>query len=233
MTEAGWLTSTDPQAMLLTMGVPVNGQQRFIASDRKLRLFACACCRFWKLDQQEQIDIWEKNGHPLYQEAARWAKNWADSGLRFLPSAAIRAALLRDIFGNPWQPAYRWTNRDYEWTTRLGERPSLPRRYLTWHDGIVVKLAQAAYDERERVCETCKGNGKLFYCGEGQCGRCHGTGIISDGTLDAGRLAVLCDALEEAGCTEEAMLRHLRGQAPCYYCFDNPAIDRKNNEWCT
>lgn len=32
------------------------------------------------------------------------------------------------------------------------------------------------------------------------------------GTLDPFRLAVLSDALEEAGCDDEAILRHLRGQ---------------------
>jgi len=37
MTEEEWNTSTDPQAML--RGSPEKG------SDRKLRLFSCACCR--------------------------------------------------------------------------------------------------------------------------------------------------------------------------------------------
>jgi hypothetical protein len=34
------------------------------------------------------------------------------------------------------------------------------------------------------------------------------------GTLDPARLAVLADALEEAGCTDEVLLRHLRGEEP-------------------
>jgi predicted Zn-ribbon and HTH transcriptional regulator len=33
-----------------------------------------------------------------------------------------------------------------------------------------------------------------------------------DGLLDPVRLLVLADALEEAGCTEERLLRHLRGE---------------------
>ena len=35
-----------------------------------------------------------------------------------------------------------------------------------------------------------------------------------DGTLDPVRLGVLSDALEEAGCTDEAILSHLRGPGP-------------------
>lgn len=37
MTEADWLTSRDPAAML--------SHARREATDRKLRLFACGCCR--------------------------------------------------------------------------------------------------------------------------------------------------------------------------------------------
>jgi hypothetical protein len=54
---------------------------------------------------------------------------------------------------------------------------------LAWNDATVVRLAQAGYDERH----------------------------LPAGTLDNGRLAVLADALEEAGCTDADILGHLRG----------------------
>ena len=50
----------------------------------------------------------------------------------------------------------------------------------------VLALAQAAYDDR----------------------------ALPAGTLDAARLAVLADALEDAGCTDAAILGHLRGPGP-------------------
>ena len=109
----------------------------------------------------------------------------------------------------------------------------LDRSILTWHDGIVVKLAQSAYAERGRACERCRGKGRINIGIKGgpdrgpkiryvmeppttlQCPDCHGTGHIENGTLDEGRLGVIADALEEAGCQEEAILRHLRGWEPC------------------
>jgi hypothetical protein len=50
----------------------------------------------------------------------------------------------------------------------------------------VVALAQAAYDEREQP----------------------------SGRLDVARLAVLADALEDAGCDQPDLLGHLRGPGP-------------------
>jgi biotin carboxyl carrier protein len=68
--------------------------------------------------------------------------------------------------------------------------PSIPHRYvppavLAWHGGVIGKLAQAAYDDRH----------------------------LPEGTLDTARLAILADALEEAGVTEADLLDHLRGPA--------------------
>jgi hypothetical protein len=52
--------------------------------------------------------------------------------------------------------------------------------------GLVTALAQSAYDER----------------------------LLPSSELDPANLAVLADALEDAGCTEAAMLDHLRGPGP-------------------
>jgi hypothetical protein len=55
-----------------------------------------------------------------------------------------------------------------------------------WLTPTVASLAQAAYDERS----------------------------LPSGELEPDRLTVLADALEEAGCTDDALLSHLRGPGP-------------------
>jgi hypothetical protein len=72
--------------------------------------------------------------------------------------------ILRDVFGNPFHPI------------------TLSTSWLSWNDGTVVRLAQAAYENR----------------------------ILPSGTPDNTRLAVLADALEEAGCADEQIWGHLR-----------------------
>jgi hypothetical protein len=78
----------------------------------------------------------------------------------------LQCDLLRDIFGNPFQPA-----------------PTIGRAQLAWNGQVVVRLAQSAYDDRH----------------------------LPGGTLDPARLAILADALEEAGVTDTLLLEHLRG----------------------
>jgi hypothetical protein len=67
-------------------------------------------------------------------------------------------------------------------------RPSPPidPSVLTWNGGIVPRLAVSAYEGR----------------------------LLPSGQLEPNRLAVLADALEEAGCTEAGILEHLRGPGP-------------------
>ena len=83
----------------------------------------------------------------------------------FSRERGVQCSLLRDIVGNPFQPAIL----DPAWRT------------LT-----VTALATAAYDNR----------------------------ILPAGTLDPDGLSVLADALEDAGCTDEQLLAHLREPSP-------------------
>lgn len=279
MTESEWLASDDPQAMLrwlryetgngMADGPPMSFPR---LTDRKLRLFACACARqVWHLltdpRSRKAVEVAERfaDGEATAEELdavratawdavvdaatdAAWAAAWtavvdaARDAVRDAAWAAAgdaawaaaggaanlsQAALLRDIVGNPWRPTPDLWDKSAP-IGAYGAVEGLPAFYskAPWLTPQVVSLAQAAYDERVVPCGRCGGNGLVLDLNdfdtdartEESCDRCHGTGIIDDGTLDPIRLAILADALEEAGCDNEPLLRHLRGWWPCRTC---------------
>jgi hypothetical protein len=210
MTEKGWQNCTDPRRMLEFL----QGK----ASERKLRLFAVACCRrvlHLMLASKayqigEAIEVAERSTDGVaesdrlayfrdiipfdYEESAaialcslnehRGARDCAEctsiiAGGKINPgnrgrskqarkvvrdSRASRqlekkkqAALLGDIFGNPFRPV------------------TLDPTWLTWQGRLLVSMAQRMYDSRD----------------------------FSD-------MPVLADALEEAGCSDQDILGHCR-----------------------
>jgi hypothetical protein len=190
MTEEEWENSTDPQAMLHFL--------RLRASDRKLRLFACACCRL----------VWDRLPGDHCRHAVEQAERYAD----FQISDEAR------------ERAYRAINKAIE-----GER------------GLRGRLAQAAADtlrvrQRPGITAVRVSTGRWPELGRPQpCTilrdlfspfRRHrllpalrdgpGAAIVQavadiyEGRLWA-QMPVLADALEDAGCTEPAILSHLRG----------------------
>jgi hypothetical protein len=191
------------------------------ASERKLRLLACACCRrIWEElsePQREAVVLAERYADGLVAAAAlREARVLADHlppesefnplALPFtLPGAAVLAASAvpveavealaqagavervgRSLVGVDWVAyicsAQCQVIRDLFGPPSRSDR--LEPVWLAWHGGAAVKLAQAVYEEPDP----------------------------SSGHLDAARLAVLADALEEAGCADRAVLDHLRGR---------------------
>jgi hypothetical protein len=199
MTEAEWLAGTEPEKMLAFI--------RAKASERKLRLFACACCRrIWRLLSDERsrkaVKTAERfaDGLATRQQlrAARAyaadADAFAQGGPCYAPAAhaacahaaaaraidevreaarcaathpattntekTAQAALLRDLFGNPFRPV------------------TAAPAWLSWNGATVPKLAQAIYEERR----------------------------FTD-------LPILADALEEAGCDHADVLTHCRSGA--------------------
>jgi hypothetical protein len=61
--------------------------------------------------------------------------------------------------------------------------PEIRQDWFRWNDGAVATLTASAYEHR----------------------------TLPAGSLESGRLAVLADALEDAGCTDAELLGHLRG----------------------
>jgi hypothetical protein len=181
VTEGEWLACTHPLKMLEFL--------RRKASGRQLRLFSAAHARWlagrlapkecdgllkaaalaeqWADTREQPPDADSKyitlKVHP-WRSASMTAGRVFAGDPSHDPSRDRKVGLIRDIFGNLIHPV------------------SFAPAVLSWHDATVVRLAQAAYDERH----------------------------MPEGTLDNGRLAILADALEEAGCSDFDILNHCR-----------------------
>jgi hypothetical protein len=205
MTEAEWLSVRHhSQAMVLVM----RGT-RTRAGKRKLRLFACACCRLaWEflLDPRlrRAVEVAEEfaegtAGKPELEAAEESAR--ATPG-PLTPQGRTAASMARAVGGaRAFDSAFSMTAQSLPLAGRYGAReaeavlcgllrcvignPFRPLPSTPILTPIVVSLAQAAYDER----------------------------LLPSGELDPARLAVLSDALEDAGCAD-AILSHLRASGP-------------------
>ncbi len=220
MNEADWLASNDPQAMLTALLPTRSGDASPIQaeggrggiSERHLRLFACAA---WRTIRFEYPPTWEDD---LAIVAA--VEVWADGGPRPTPERIrfigthrlldgaelsargfanpdhtndkpLRDAILRDILGNPFRPVKLPYKRNCE----------------TWcpfanSDADCANGFRCVVCNRKRTCpwltETVVNLAQHIY-----------------EARDFEAMPVLGDALEEAGCTNEDVLRHCRGQERC------------------
>jgi hypothetical protein len=198
MTEAEWLASTNPEAMLESLGRS--------ASARKLRLFSCACCRrnwhhIWLPQCREAVEVAERYADgDADADRLELAYQYADPGCyggRPTPQEGALHVAARD----PFEGAKNCASHSVDdlcpggahWASEFAAQAVLLRDIFgnpfhpvrlapAWRSPTVMSLAQAAYDER----------------------------LLPSGHLDPARLAVLADSLEEAGCSEQAVLDHLR-----------------------
>jgi hypothetical protein len=209
MTEAEWLACDDLPRLIKC--------QRHQGKDRQLRLFACACARrAWdRLDgtAREAIELAERfadgaaSGEELEVAYGTALEAWADAGhawmavvgtgLAVLNQSASRAAL----YVSDHAPEVNWragtVSRKKGKTAERQAQLALfrdvignpfcpPPFHPACRDATAASLALGAYEEPDR----------------------------SSGILESARLAVLADALEEAGCANDALLSHLRSPGP-------------------
>jgi hypothetical protein len=201
MTEEEWLSATNPPPML--------GFLRGKVSDRKLRLFACACCRrIWDLylhhDSFRSIEVGEK-----FADGEATNKD-----LRTADELAM------------------WAGDDASWT-------SMQEATIAWTAAAAVQktgilAANWAVYEMQSVFA-----GNEPKCEEEQIAQCHllreifgnpfrpvalnpswlsstilalANGIYAERAFD--RMPILADALQDAGCENLAILDHCRSTGP-------------------
>jgi hypothetical protein len=192
MTEDKWLESDDPVALL--------DFARRKVSPRKVRLFACACCRL----------VWDRLTDERSRQAVRTAERFADGEVSAkvlerhedaawqLVSRVMERTPRQYANLVAWQSAFQITEADPTHFIRRVVRASDDRvspaalavllrevcgnpfrpvriepAWLRWHQGCVENLARVIYRE---------------------------------GRFD--EVPVLGDALEEAGCSDEEILLH-------------------------
>ena len=205
MTEHEWVACVDPRPMLEFL------QNK--ASERKLRLFAVACCRC----------IWDSITDDCSREAVETSERYADHRANFVELEAAFLAADR-LYSNP--PGYeglaRWHSRD---AARLAAHPEI--RGLADGTAIAAAMAEAARgsdfwakyaDVQATQCVMLRdviGNPFRPVTVDPAWLTWHGRTIpkFAHDIYDRrafDRLPVLADALEEAGCVDAVLLEHLR-----------------------
>jgi hypothetical protein len=219
MNEASWLGCGNPGVMLVWLG---GG-----ASARKLRLFACACCRrvghlLSDRRAQDALSIAERFADGLVGDGERSAAR----------KAAQQAAQSRAVTNQPTAP--RWERRAasavyYAAAADASEAASNARQMaaeaLLWRAGgyDAPEWQEVGRAERQAQADLLR---DLFGPLRFRAVTIDPTWLAWDGGTVAklaaaayderafDRLPILADALEEAGCADEALLSHLRDPGP-------------------
>lgn len=193
MTESEWMTSGDPARMLdfLVHRSHLDMPWFVTPSDRRLRLFACACCRqVWHLLADERsrraVEVAERFADDEATDLAEgqrqgYAAHRRNTPVTFLPWAACATDIIRQCFGPHWfvacDAAKLSSATQAVFLREIIGNPFRPyRRFgsaicdstmkelfaLTWNGGAIGRMAKAIYEQRPgRVCEKCDGKGRV------------------------------------------------------------------------
>ena len=201
MTEVEWDEGHDPTEMLEAL--------RDCSSGNQFVRYAILCLRYIGAESTADIlhrrltgerveNTWLAARIQLEIQARRHSGGGYSQGRKpvRIPLATQRArAGLAALHSSPWEAAVQVTQETRHqlqrsqsaWLKCLFSNPFRPISIdPAWLTDTVTNLATVAYEERN----------------------------LPSGELDPVRLAVLSDALEESGCNNADMLRHLRGPGP-------------------
>ncbi len=223
MTEHEWLASQDPAAMLAVISDQRFGSQPdYVASDRKLRLFCCACCREKGSSTQFEslLEHYEKEGFHYPDDSSppmsdlNWARAWTEKG-EGKPKDLRKAEIMRCVFGNVFRPLRCSVtgNPLGTDTVQLCADGSLKGCDCRWLTPTVLSVAQSIHDE----------------------GRWGEVGVLADALEDAGCVGTQCVACEGKGGHWRCPNCHgeWRGDVgpDCFVC-GHPKLDRHDCLTC-
>jgi hypothetical protein len=213
LTEKDWLENTQPEKMLDRLGKDY--------STRKLRLFACACARqLWHLLADERsrgcILVAERHADGLAddEELATASRNADDAWDRVIQGLA------NDNVCGAHKAAHEVAGCEPYLTAYLAACSSAGAARETSCVPVWAAARDAARKHQASLLRDIVGNPFRPYCVRwsggpiGSLSRVAYEERLPDGTIDPARLAVLADAVEEAGCPEPLLLDHLRSPGP-------------------
>ena len=217
MEEAKWLACGDLSRMLKFLGGRV--------SDRKLRLFCCACCRtIWPLFAEkvcrqavtlseafaegeagkDEVDEAVKRLDELFTDAAIESNVGGRRASKKASLRASRMAAVSDALSDPVRPKEA-SAKVVDLASEAG--PSGPTEKD--HCFLLRELVGPLPFRSVRFDPALRSPAVLALATAAYENR-----ELPSGHLDPERLAVLADALEESGCTDAEILSHLRGDGP-------------------
>jgi hypothetical protein len=194
MSGSEWQTSEDPVAMLGSL------EDHRLATDRKMRLFACGWVR----------EIWHLLRDERSRTAAEVAEQFADgmvtrwelvAARRVADDAAADAVYLPHLDGSAWLAAWDAVRSE------VSDEPAARRRLAALLRCLIPNPFR-----RPPVIDPA------WLRWQGGRVAALAQAIYDDRAFD--RLPILADALEDAGCTDRAILDHCRGAGPhCRGCW--------------
>jgi hypothetical protein len=221
MTESEWDVCTDPQKMLAFL------RDSGRASERKLRLFAVACCRrIWHLltddrsrgavqvaeqfadglaAENERVSEWRAS-HVVVDDKLSIVVDWEEG--RWVVDAARAPAEACVGAELAWQPNAGWMATAAYAALAARDPGEGKTQCHVLRDIFGPLLFRLAPSFGFPVLAWNGGMvGRLAQAADEE-------RLLPAGALDPARLGVLADALEEAGLTDTMLLEHLRSPGP-------------------
>jgi hypothetical protein len=229
MTPEEWERCDDPDVMLSFLRVQGSKPRRrryrkhSVTSQRRWRLFACACCRrLWNLldergkravvtaeryadgaASEEELLASRREAYAAYQ-----AGSISDAAAYAAYEVAHRAVLTHERRGTVWGYAVQ-AYQDLCW------------RQTRWDEGTGHYSGWTGSQERAAQCAVLRDLFSPHWLGSIDPAALAGrAGVVKRlaeeiyAERQFGDLPILADLLEEAGCTDAELLGHLRGAGP-------------------